>query len=175
VVKKLYLYYLLVLIPFSFSNCKKDGANSDNPYGLPNATQKGLRVFACRINGFSRIAGSGSFSINGYVTSDSVAVAGEFGDANYFERVGFIVYGNVKINFPYSLTDSIQTKFLYGTDSTCFGVSSNLTFVDYAFGSVTFTRLDSTNRVISGTFSFKAPVPGCDTLNFTDGRFDVGY
>jgi hypothetical protein len=173
--KKLQLYYLLSFLLFSFSNCKKDGSNSDNLYGLPNATQKGLRVFACRINGFNRIAGPGSASMNGYVTSDSVAVGGEFGDVNYFEHVGITVYGKVKVNIPYSLTDSMQTKFLYGTDSTCFGVSSNLTFVNHAYGSVTFTRLDSVNRVISGTFSFKAPVPGCDTLNFTDGRFDVGY
>ncbi len=173
--KKLHLYYLLTLLLFSFSNCKKDGSNSDNPYGLPNATQKGLRVFACRINGFNRIAGSGSSSIYGYVSSDSVQVGGEFGDANYFEDVNIAVLGNVKINFPYSLTDSIQTKFLYGTDSTCFGVSPNLTFVDYVFGSVTFTRLDSANRVVSGTFSFKVPMAGCDTLDFTDGRFDIGY
>jgi hypothetical protein len=173
--KKLHLYNLLTLLLFSFSNCKKAGSNSDNPYGLPNATQKGLRVFACRINGFNRIANPSSSSMNGYVTSDSLAVGGEFGDANYFERVGFTVYGNVKINFPYALTDSVQTKFLYGTDSTCFGVSSNLTFVNHAYGSVIFTRLDSVNRVISGTFSFKAPVLGCDTLDFTDGRFDVGY
>ena len=173
--KRLKLFYILTFLLLAFSNCKKDGSNSDNPYGLPNATQKGLRVFACRINGFNRIAGPGSFSINGYVTSDSVAIGGEFGDVNYFEHVGITVYGKVKTNIPYLLNDSMKIKFLYGTDSTCFGVSSSLTFVDYAFGSVTFTRLDSANKVLSGTFSFKASVPGCDTLNFTDGRFDVGY
>jgi hypothetical protein len=173
--KNLCLYYLLTITLFSISYCKKNSADSDNPYGLPNATKKGLRVFACRINGSNRIAGPGIISQNGNISFDSVTVFGEFGDPYYFEHLGFTVYGSVKINFPYSLTDSIQTRFQYDTDSSCLGYPSNLTLVNHAFGSITFTRLDSVNKIISGTFSFKAPVPGCDTLNFTDGRFDVGY
>ena len=173
--KRLKLFYVLTFLLLAFSNCKKDGSNSDNPYGLPNATQNGSIVFACRINGQNRIAGSGSNSQNGNISSDSVTVFARFGDAYYFEVVSLIAYGQVKINFPYSLEDGLQTSFLYDTDSTCFGISSNVTLTRTAIGSFTFTRLDSVNKIISGNFSFKAPVPGCDTLDFTDGRFDVGY
>src|SRR5580693_9529297 len=157
--KKLHLYYLLTLLLFSFSNCKKDGSNSDNPYGLPNATQKGSMVFACRINGQNRIAGSDIISQNGNISKDSATVFAGFGDAYYFERVSLIAYGQVKINYSYTLGDSLQTRFLYDTDSTCNGISSNVTFVHNAYGTITFTRLDSVNKIISGNFSFKVPMP----------------
>jgi hypothetical protein len=174
--KKLRPYYLLAFFLFSFSNCKKsNGSKLDNPYGLPNATQNGSMVFACRINGQNRIAAANITSQNGNISKDSVTVFSGFGDAFYFEDVSLIVYGNVKINTPYVLEDTMQTGFSYDTDSTCFGISSNVIFIYKAYGTITFTKLDSINKIISGNFSLKVPVPGCDTLNFTDGRFDVRY
>jgi hypothetical protein len=130
-------------------------------------------IFACRINGGNRIAKSSIFSQNGNISKDSVTVFAESG-IHYFERIGLIVYSDVKLNYSYNLGDSIKTRFTYDTDSTSLGIPSSIN-VNKAFGTVTFTRLDSTNKIISGIFSFKVPIPDCDTLNFTDGRFDVRY
>ena len=45
-------YYLTLLFLFSFSQCRKNtGTPTDNPYGLPNATQTGANIFACRVSG----------------------------------------------------------------------------------------------------------------------------
>ena len=35
--------------------------------------------------------------------------------------------------------------------------------------------LDIANRIISGTFNFKAIKPGCDTVRISDGRFDIKF
>jgi hypothetical protein len=40
--------------------------------------------------------------------------------------------------------------------------------------SLTVTRLDTEERIISGLFSFKG-ISGTDTINVTDGRFDVKF
>ncbi len=40
-------------------------------------------------------------------------------------------------------------------------------------GSLHITRLDKTNKIIAGTFWATLISPTCDTLRFTDGRFDV--
>ena len=170
-------YYLLTLCMFSFSDCKKDKRSQpDNPYGLPNATHNGSMIFAWRVNGQNQIVASDLYSQKkGKITKDSTTVFSSFGNAYYFGVLTFVVYGNAMIQKPYDLSNPVQTKFIYGTDSTCMGISSTVTAINEALGTLTFTKLDSLNKIISGNFSFKIPVPGCDTLNFTDGRFDVGY
>ncbi len=170
--KKLQPYCFFIFFLFFLSNCYKQ--KLDNPYGLPNVTQNGSMVFACRINGQDRIAKSDIVSQIGNIATDSVFVGGGFGDVYYYERVGWIIYGNAKLNIPYNLGDSISTAFLYSTDSTCLGIPT-LIYVNTATGTITFTKLDSINRIISGVFAFKVPMPNCDTLNFTDGRFDIRY
>ena len=42
---------------FCFAECHKEkNPPPDNPYGLPNATEDGHGLFACRINGVNTIA-----------------------------------------------------------------------------------------------------------------------
>ena len=42
-------------------------------------------------------------------------------------------------------------------------------------GKLNIAYFDTVNHIISGTFSFKLWKAGCDTLNITDGRFDMKY
>jgi hypothetical protein len=173
--KRFLPYYLLTLFIFSFSDCKKDkGSQPDNTYGLPNATQSGLMMFACRMNG-QNVISSVTSSQNGKIAKDSIWVFSSFGNADYFGMIRFLVYGNAMTHVQYDLSNPMQTEFSYSTDSTCMGISSNITSVNTALGTLTFSKLDSVKKIISGNFSFKVAVPGCDTLNFTDGRFDIGY
>jgi hypothetical protein len=171
------LYCFLIFFLLAFSNCKKEaGPKADNPYGLPNATEKGSMVFACRINGQNRIAKAGSISQGASISRDSVSAFGGFGTpSSYFESILLQVYGRVNLNIPYDLNDTIKTKFFYDTDSSCFGISSDVVKVYRAIGTVTFTKIDSVKKIISGTFLFRLPIPDCDTLNFTDGRFYISY
>jgi hypothetical protein len=174
--KRIVPYYILCLILFSSAECKKNNTPvvADNPYGLPNATQNGSDIFACRVNGQNRIAKTTSGSQGGYITKDSVSVGGAFGKAS-FENIALLVYGKVNLNTPYRLDDTVKTKFFYDSDSSCFGITADVVKVFKASGTVTFSRIDSVKRIISGTFLFNVPIPNCDTLYFTDGRFDINF
>jgi hypothetical protein len=173
---KLMPFYLLAFIVSFFFNCKKDNSpKADNPYGLPNISQSGVGVLAWRENGQNRIAQNNISGQNAYILADSVAAFGMV-TSTYYESVLLQVYGNAKINIEYDFTDKVHTKFLYSTDSTCYGgVSSNVLNVSDAIGGVIFSKIDGVNRILSGTFQFKVPVSGCDTIYFTDGRFDIRY
>jgi hypothetical protein len=172
--KKYLPYYILTLFILSFSDCKKDTVKYDNPYGLPNATQTGAGIFAWRLNGENMVAKNDIYRQIGKYSSDSTTLGAVFGN-NYYLIFGIHVIGNAQLNSSYSINDNNNLRFYYGSDSTCFGISSKSIQVDTAFGSITFTRVDSVNKIISGTFSFRVPIPNCDTLNFTDGRFDMHY
>jgi len=70
---------------------------------------------------------------------------------------------------------SVIDSLIYATTSTCLGVSFNVTTSNAINGSVTLTKLDKSNNVVSGSFSCAIPIPNCDTLKITDGRFDIKY
>ncbi len=169
-------FYLLAFILISFSNCNKDNSpKADNPYGLPNVSENGAGVLAWRENGQNRIAKNDIIAQRAYITTDSIAAFG-WVTSTYFELLRLQVNGTTSINTEYNFQDTVKTHFLYGTDSTCNGgVSSNVLNITNAIGSVTFSRIDGVNKIISGTFQFKVPVPSCDTIYFTDGRFDIQY
>jgi hypothetical protein len=42
-------------------------------------------------------------------------------------------------------------------------------------GELALTKLDKINKIASGTFNCIIPIPNCDTLKVTDGRFDIKY
>ncbi len=168
--KRLQLYSLFILNVFALSNCYKQ--KLDNPYGLPNATQNGSMIFAGQMNGKNFIVGW--FDTRGNITKDSVRISASFGH-NFYNIIYICLHGKIETNHPYDLSDSINTVFQYGTDSTCSAAQSFSAEVFTASGALTFTRLDSVKRVISGLFSFRVPMPECDTLNFTSGRFDFIY
>jgi hypothetical protein len=169
------LPYLIILISIlAFSNCKKYTLEYDNPYGLPNATQTGESTFACRLNGENLVAKGGINDQGGRYSSDSTILGATFGKLSYL-FFDIHVIGNAQLNLPYSIGNDNNLTFQYSSDSSCLGISSKIIEADTAIGSITFTRLDSVNKIISGTFSFKVPFQNCDTLNFTDGRFDIHY
>lgn len=170
------IYYLSCLVLFSFTQCKKSSMQgSDNAFGLPNTSENGSRVFACRLDGVNRIATGNINAQNALVSADSVSVFAGFAGPEYTERLKIAIYGLVQINHAYKVDDTLHCKFLYSSDSTCKGNSTNFTTVFSAYGSIVFTRIDLIAKIVSGKFEFKVPMPGCDTLNFTYGRFDVLY
>jgi hypothetical protein len=87
--------------------------------------------------------------------------------------------GNIKENVAYSLSDTLHTYCVFVTDSTC-QLVVGVTNIYTRIGSIILTKLDTSYRntnqnIISGTFNFKVPIAGCDTLNVTDGRFDIRF
>ena len=171
---------VLLFLCFCFAQCHKDKTPApDNPYGLPNATQTGAGVFACRINGTNAIAKNDIYHQGGGVHNDTLGIFGSSPSGRFFNIISLGVYGNLKESVTYNFKDSIHTFCLFGTDSTCQLIVS-VTNTYPKNGSFILTKLDTTHKnttqnIISGTFSFKVPISGCDTLNVTDGRFDISY
>lgn len=170
----------LLLVTLSFSYCKKDKSpEPDNPYGLPNGTQTGRGIFACRINGVNSIAKPGVFNVHGGIHNDTLGVRGKFSTGAFFNFISLGIYGQFNLLQQYNLQDTIHTYCFFATDSTCNNAGAVANIYPNN-GTIVITHIDTTHpnttlNVISGTFSFEVPIPGCDTLNVTDGRFDVVY
>jgi hypothetical protein len=69
---------------------------------------------------------------------------------------------------------SAHTYCLFDTDSTCQQIVT-VTYVYPRTGRITFTKVDTVNKIISDSFEVQIPIPGCDTLSATYGRFDILY
>jgi len=151
--KKSKLFILITIIAFSFS-CKKDSKITD--IINPSASMK------CKIDGVDWIAQiretilqSNKFIINGTTGSNVINVT---------------TIGTTTGTYNLSITIPIQTQFSATfTNST----SSDSLYTAYE-GSVTLSAVDTTNKKISGTFSFKAKNllhPLLNDKNITAGTF----
>ena len=140
---------------------------------LPNATQTGQNTLGCLINGKAYVAAS---------TVDVIAIYQlgvlQLGSDSFdpYQSVGFHLYE--KNNVPLStLTYALNNPPSYGASSyRLSGGNLGPLCTTWAYsGSVTFTKIDRTKFIISGTFEFNSASPGCDTLKISNGRFDISY
>ena len=177
--KHLFIFTYLLL---SFTNCKKHHSLTppDNPYGLPNATQTGADIFACRVNGQNWISKEGIYNINGGVSDTSFGVEGSR-DISSISREVFIIGIKgflVAQNSSYRLNDT-ATQFAeyFGVNVGCFAPNGSYsTIITRAYdGELKLTRVDTVKKILSGTFWFNIKTDYCDTMKVTDGRFDIGY
>jgi hypothetical protein len=168
-------YTLLILLSLGAAcSCSKNSINPSNT--LPPATDTGENTLGFVIdgqvwvpqgnNGTSRLDLSydpqlygGTMLLNGYsITSDT--------DREYFYLNG------IEIN-------QVGTHQIGGEDSNIvagFTAANYCEYIsddNYSEGSLTITRFDLEERIISGKFQFRMATPSCDTINVTDGRFDM--
>ncbi len=163
----------------SLCACKKQTTTipPDNPYGLPNATQTGAGIFAYRLNNQNWLAKNDIHNQIAKYSYDSSFVGGQVGHL-YATLVSIHVKGNIKLNTPYAMFNNTVISFFLASDSSCVTAPPPALPVENIFtamGTTTFTRADSINRIVSGIFAFQVPFPDCDTMNITDGRFDIHY
>lgn len=169
------LFILSVCI--GLTACKKDKPQPtpDNPYGLPNATQTGANIFAYLKNGVPQIVNNSSTTLGGGVRNDTLFVTGEAGDYNYFETIGIAITENVLQGNNYPINSQTNIIKLV-TNKDCFGYLGSNVITSFAVsGNIFLSKIDIPNKIISGIFNCKIPIPNCDTLNITDGRFDIRY
>lgn len=178
------LAFIILQTLLGCSGCKNSQSpGADNPYGLPNATQTGANVFACRINGQNFIV-TQSLGLGTYMNKDTLRVWGEPDTNGYFHVISFQINKGLKEGQTYAI-DSLNTIAFYDTDSTCLGLSSNVPRIFAISGSITLTKLGGTsevlngtynpNTIVSGNFNLIFIIPNCDTLKVTDGRLDINY
>ena len=183
--KKTLLLPLMACI-FIFAQCKKDknSPELDNPYGLPNATQEGKNTLGFLLNGVAWTPRGFSGTSNLSVEVDFNFNGGGFGISSYrisqtgeqtFFGIGVKDSLNL-ISIPVSLPIGKNTLAIsrFDKDSGC-----EINFFDtsaFRNGELTITKLDRTNRIISGKFNTVLFQDGCsDTSKITEGRFDMSY
>lgn len=177
--------FIALIILTGCSSCKKN-ANPppDNAYDLPNATQTGANIFACRINGKNFITDNSKIKPGGYpyyvgggFASDTLYFAGQSNNSAALWSLYFNVPKNAKEGNTYNIDGTNANSILITDSVNCQGIIFNIYKFPSIKGDLVINRLDKVNKIMSGTFNCTIPITvlNCDTLNITDGRFDIHY
>ncbi len=168
IMKKTFLVFILLT---TLSSCSKD----DNKQALPPATQTGAGTFACYVNGHAFIDTSGNFNCF-YQFIDGeyfFGIGGEDENHNVFDQI--ILSSNaseIEQGVEYILTCNEPNNY-YG-EVAFTGQLLDATTCNTNLGMMTITKLDFTNNIVSGTFTFDIihPYTG-EIIEIRDGRFDT--
>ena len=170
--KSNFLLFSLSIILLCNINCKDKFTLNPVKEELPAITQTGANTFG--------------FLLNGEVWLPKTALLQERLDLTYdpnYKRGSFGILANRYL----STTDKMELSIgLIGVDkpgkydfsnngviyndqkSSCYYFDNRI-----VSGSITITKIDLTNKFISGTFEFKLEKQGCAIINATQGRFDL--
>jgi hypothetical protein len=169
------IFLITLLLLLGSSQCKRSiYPPPDNPYGLPNATQEGKNTLGCLLNAQKYIAYVGSPVTGAKYVKDTIGVEGSRKITDYYVYIGFQITGN-PIQIGTQNINGMGTYGIFGTDSTCQGISFLQTTTYAISGAPQLTKLDTVNHIVSGTFNCIFPIPICDTIYITYGRFDFNY
>ena len=172
-----------------FIQCGKARVTSPPPVPdtLPPVTQEGKNSFGSLLNGqvlipkgnngrnnpsvqYDPTSANGSFSLYMYNISkgDSVRQSFQIGAKNLHQP------GTYPITTPMTDISIIYNKSLTGTNHVWEYNGQDIANVKQE-GSVTITKLDLNQQIISGTFSCTLIKKNSDTIRVSDGRFDVKF
>ncbi len=147
--------------------CQKDQITFSSVDNLPPFTQEGKNTLGLLINGEIWIPRGSIFR---------TTLRADY-DGNYF---GFSANRTISNDEQSSILVGLKNVnrlgiYNYGNDFSTLIYSSTLENYFEATvvsGYVEITKLDLTNRIISGKFEFKLRKTGSKDLNATEGRFD---
>lgn len=182
--KKTLTILLFILI---LSSCKKD----DEPYlpidQLPPETQIGAQTIGCLVNGEA-------FAHNlFYYNNFYQFVEGEFHlvinwDMNTSKgwKYGQISLDNIDVKegqtYILNISDYAEDNNYTGGNGTYASYDSTINkIIQYEtnsnyIGKIHFTRFDTENFIMSGTFEFEAKdIMSGESISITDGRFDLNF
>ena len=175
-------FSLFLLICLAFCACKKERSELDK---LPAATQTGANTFGCLVNGRAWIAG-----IDCSLLCPS-AILVDYDPAKGGHISIKTKYLNLNENADQSIgigLDSVKFKRIYKTqpDSLQMGVNYRNSYAAVncrlflpndpkviSKGLIQVTKFDLAQGIIAGTFDYTVSIAGCETVHFTNGRFDV--
>jgi len=177
--KRTLLFFALALLTTSVlvTGCKKDENPADGGGGSGGGTQTGAGTMSAKIDGQNWSSTSipglpGAYAI---YTSNNLTLIGtqvQGTSASTFN----ITIANVTSTGEFRLgllpVGSFQGVGAYGTSA-----GQVWTTTDTETGTVRITKLDTQNKIVSGTFSFKCKNPSANPQirNITDGVFDVKW
>lgn len=157
---------LLIVTMFTFSECKKNDVIPQ----LPAETQTGANTFGCKINGIIYTPrGSGNcykFLIQYYKSDSTLLIKTNEGCGT---GLNIYVYKVFEVK-DYLIFIPVDNAFLYSnSNASCnwFDRTNSL-----QSGTITITRFDLPNKIVSGRFNGVLKQSGCPDVNITEGRFD---
>lgn len=176
-----FLFAVLCFLLFTNINCKKDKLPIDQ---LPAATQIGKGTFGCLANGQAltptiKFIYNSNFSY-GYDPSYGFSVDAANENNDNLRQVKIQL--QIK-NLTEGQTYMLNEYNVAGKGGAEYNVYYNSgQHSDYyetnnlVNGTITITKLDSTKKIISGLFAFKAVnSSNGEIVNVTDGRFDLTF
>ncbi|KOY52486.1 hypothetical protein I602_2046 [Polaribacter dokdonensis DSW-5] len=150
----------------------------DDTETLPEKTETGKNSFGCFVNGrlvqirhtqLSRAETQGNF----FFLRFSNTVDNQL-YADPIKNFSFKITKDILENVSYDLTNidlyNVQYTDFIDAKPNCIYNSSDITK-----GTITFSKIDRTKYIISGTFEFEGSTQNCVDIKVTDGRFDMKY
>lgn len=175
---------LIAICIFLMTCCKNDDDNNNPIDQLPPATMTGAQTIGCLVNG-EPFTDSGIMN-NFYQFVDGeyyLAVNWDMNTQNdtHFGQIGFykteILEGETYVlNISSHLADNSTEggAATYATNNVDLSgqYETNANYI----GTIHFTRFDTENFIMSGTFEFQAQeIISGKTISITDGRFDLKF
>jgi len=179
---KAYCNILLgTLFLFSSSQCKQ---KFDLSPTLPPATQSGADTFGCLVNG--KVMIPQSYDRSAICFNCLPLLGASYGPNNFSiyadEETDMATYYDLRLQIQNIPVIKGQTILLKSdtVKNGGFAVYSILLGKEYkttnaATGELYISAKDTVKKIISGTFKFTAVTVTKDTVQVTDGRFDVRY
>jgi hypothetical protein len=182
---KLFLVFTsLIFVCLTASKCKKDKPPVDPVSQLPPETQTGANTFGCLVDGKVFVPKGAPFS------GPSLQCAYQYLDNGsskgfYFQLSASHRYSTQNIKSLAIGTENLKLKegaFILEDafhDGNAFGLFSESGTANYTQknlpGLLTITKFDEINQIVSGTFWFSVVKSSEDTIQITNGRFDMQY
>ncbi|MFH6985928.1 hypothetical protein [Marinoscillum luteum] len=139
---------------------------------LPPLTTTGENTFGCLVNGEAFVVTNTSQQV-AIFQQGQLQFGGNIDKDDLDEGLSILIGDPIETNktYIYAMEPSFFMRYYLRTSAS----NCRYEVEDTYKGSITFTKIDRTNLIISGTFEFSTVTAGCDTVKITDGRFDMQY
>ncbi|MEC7755867.1 MAG: hypothetical protein VYB44_17680 [Bacteroidota bacterium] len=175
------LLFILILA-FSLTNCdllKVGDSDTDKEPELPPITTTGENTFGAIVNGEVRVVTNFTKLTAIHQVSDIVDIGGVFFDRekNIDQSIGISISDEDILEDTYEFnSNTINNRFFSFSDDNSDCLYSKKFNESTEFeGTLEIIKLDKSNKIISGVFSFSIRTEGCPNIIVENGRFDLKY
>jgi len=182
--KNTLLKLITICIIFTAS-CKNDDDDNTNPIDqLPPATMTGKQTIGCLVNGepftdsgimnnfYQFVDGEYFLAINWDMNSQNNSQFGQIGFYKTEITEGQTYILNINSHLADEFTEGGAATYAINNVELSGQYETNENYT----GTIHFTRFDTENFIMSGTFEFQAQeIISGETITITDGRFDLKF
>lgn len=152
------------------------GCDKENPKPktelekLPPITQEGKNTFGCLVNGKAWLPET-SIDVVAVYQSGVLSISGDNSIVD-FQEIGMSL---IEQDTPFTVDEYSLILPPYQNARVIFSENCHYESDVTLSGKLIISKFDKVNYIISGLFEFTTATPNCDTLNVTNGRFDIKY